>query len=62
MAKAGEIQIRIRARDPSGPNHNGDSPNVERIDLIVGDVTGPSEDPILDTNPSTTVVTASLRC
>ena len=55
LSKAGEIQVRIRARDPSGTNHNGDSPDVERIDLIVGDVTGASEDRTLDTNPSTTV-------
>ncbi|MEX2494854.1 MAG: hypothetical protein WD448_02130 [Woeseia sp.] len=56
LPKAGEVEIRIRARDPRGTNHNGDSPGVERIDLIVGEVAGPSSDPALDTNSSTTVV------
>lgn len=56
LTGAGEIQVRIRARDPGGVNHNGDSPGVERIDLIVGDVTGRSEDPALDANPSAGVV------
>jgi hypothetical protein len=56
LSAPGEIEVRIRARDPLGTNHNGDSPEVARIDLIVGHVTGPSEDRSLDTNESTTVV------
>jgi hypothetical protein len=51
----GDFEVRIRVRDPHGTNHNGDNPEVARIDLIVGDVTGPSEDRTLDTNESTTV-------
>ena len=35
LTGAGRIQVRIRARNPGGANHNGDSPVVERIDLIV---------------------------
>jgi hypothetical protein len=56
LSTPGDIEVRIRARDPHGSNHNGDHPKVTRIDLIVGDVTGPGEDRTLDTNASTTVV------
>ena len=56
LSTPGDIKVRIRARDSHGNNHNGDSPEVARIDLIVGEVTGPSEDRTLDTNASTTVV------
>lgn len=55
LAAPGEVEISIRVRDPGGTNHNGDSPQVARVDLIVGAVTGPAEDRELDTNPSTTV-------
>ncbi len=56
LSTPGDIKVRIRARDPHGTNHNGDSPEVARIDLIIGHVTGPNEDRTLDTNESTTVV------
>lgn len=56
LSTPGEIEVRIRARDPYGTNYNDDSPEVARIDLIVGHVTGLSEDRTLDTNESTTVV------
>jgi len=52
----GDVEIRIRAREPRGNNHNGDSPEIARIDLIVGNVTGPNEDRSLATNESTKVV------
>lgn len=56
LLSPGEIQVRIRVRDPHGTNHNGDSPEVKRIDLIMGHVTGPSEDRTLATNHSTAVI------
>jgi hypothetical protein len=56
LSTPGDIEVRIRARDPHGTNHNDDSPEVARVDLIVGDVTGPGDDRTLDTNASTTVV------
>ena len=56
VSTPGEIEIRIRVSDPLGTNHNGDSPQVARIDLIVGDITGPSEDRTLGNNESTKVV------
>ena len=56
LSAPGDIEVRIRARDPHGANHNGDSPEVARIDLIVGDVTGLSEDLTIDENESTRIV------
>ena len=56
LSTPGDIEIRIRARDPHGTNDNGDSPEVARIDLIIGHVTGPNEDRTLNTNDSTKVV------
>jgi hypothetical protein len=56
LSTPGDVAIHIRARDPHGTNHNGDSPEVARIDLIVGSVTGHSEDRSLNTNESTKVV------
>jgi len=56
LSTPGDITIRIRARDPRGTNHGGNSPEVARIDLILGHVTGPSEDRTRDTNESTSVV------
>lgn len=49
------VEIAIRVRDPAGTNHGGHSPEVSRVDLIVGDVTGPVTDRGTDTNPSTRV-------
>ncbi|MBT6209331.1 MAG: phosphoesterase [Woeseia sp.] len=56
LSTPGDVKIRIRARDPLGSNHNDDNPEVARIDLIVGHVTGVSDDRTLDVNESTTVV------
>ena len=56
-AHAGEaIEVAIRVRDPAGPNHGGRSPDVARVDLIVGEVTGPVADRGSDANPTTRVV------
>lgn len=46
------IVITIRARDPQGPNHHGDSPSVNRVDLIVGAIDGPLMDAAQDSNPT----------
>jgi hypothetical protein len=51
-----EVTITIRVRDPEGENHRGEWPEVSRIDLISGAVTGPVQDRDSDRNPSTTVV------
>ncbi|MDH2425321.1 phosphoesterase [Sphaerisporangium sp. TRM90804] len=52
----GDVEIEIRFRSPNGENGNGDRPEVRRVDLIVGQVTGPSADLGSDTNPTTKVV------
>ncbi len=51
-----DVDIEIRFRPPAGRNANGDHPEVRRVDLIVGQVTGPSADLDSDTNPTTKVV------
>lgn len=50
------VEITIRFLDPESLNHHGDDPRVSRVDLIVGDVTGPVADRSADTNPTTRVV------
>lgn len=51
-----DLQVTIRVRDPDTTNHHGDRPTVARLDLIVGDVTGPTADRSNDRNPTTRVV------
>jgi len=49
------VSVRIRLRDPSGTNANGDNPVLARVDLIRGRITGPLGDRTVDRNPTTTV-------
>ncbi len=51
-----DAEVRLRVRDPEAPNHNGGTPELSRIDLIVGEVHGPVDDPDLDVNPTTRVL------
>lgn len=51
-----DVRVTIRLRDPQAPNHHGDTPRVARVDLIVGEITGPVADRMRDTNPTTRVV------
>ncbi|WP_221760864.1 hypothetical protein [Kibdelosporangium aridum] len=51
-----DVEIEIRFRPPQGKNGNGDRPEVGRVDLIVGNVTGVNADLDADTNPTTKVV------
>jgi len=55
VAAGQDIDITIRVRDPKGTNHAGRSPEVARVDLIVGNITGPATDRTADANPSTRV-------
>ena len=50
------VKVTIRFKDPSGTNFWGDNPEVTRLDLIMGEVTGPVTDRDTDTNPTTKVV------
>lgn len=51
-----DVTVTIRLRDPAGPNHRGEHPQVARVDLILGEITGPLADRTQDTNPTTKVV------
>lgn len=51
-----DVEIEIRFRPLGGTNANGDRPEVARVDLIVGQVTGPVSDLDAATNPTTQVV------
>ena len=50
------VTVTIRVRDPDAENSHGDSPSVDHIDLIAGDITGILADPDQDTNPTTRVI------
>jgi hypothetical protein len=50
------VTVSIRVLDPDSLNAGGRNPEVNRIDLIVGDVTGISDDPTIDSNSSVRVV------
>lgn len=50
------VVVTIRLRDPAAANAAGRTPAVVRVDLILGDVTGPAADRTLDANPTTRVV------
>ena len=50
------VQVTVRFLDPVAPNHRGHEPNVSRVDLIAGDVTGLVSDRATDKNPTTRVV------
>ena len=47
-----DVQVSIRVRDPAGQNYGGGTPEVARVDLIVGDVSGPVSDRSADSNPT----------
>ena len=49
-----DVLVRIRFLDPELPNSHGDNPQVARVDLIAGDVTGKAERDA-DSNESTRV-------
>ncbi len=51
-----DVLVTIRFRDPAGANHAGRMPEVRRVDLIIGEVHGPVDDPNADANPTTRVL------
>jgi len=50
-----DVQVTVRLRDPAKANFHGDSPAVQRVDLIVGQVTGPVQNRDSDKNATTRV-------
>jgi hypothetical protein len=55
-AKGADVDVTIKIRDPSTENHRGDNPLVNRVDLIIGKITGRVVDKSQDTNDSTVVI------
>ena len=51
-----DVSVTIRFRDPEAKNSHGDMPKVSRVDFIVGEVRGKSEDPNLNSTAYTSVV------
>ncbi|MEU6496020.1 phosphoesterase [Streptomyces sp. NPDC046984] len=51
-----DVEIEIRFRPLEDTNHNGDRPQVSRVDLITGHITGRANSLDADTNPTTQVV------
>ena len=49
------VTVEIRFKDPATPNASGISPAVERVDLIIGEVSGRHDDLNTDSSPSTRV-------
>ncbi|PZE20879.1 phosphoesterase [Paenibacillus xerothermodurans] len=54
--KGADVNVTIRLRDPNANNAHGDNPNVNRVDLIMGEVTGSVKDRSTATNPTSKVV------
>lgn len=51
-----QIQIIIQFKDPIGENSWGEDPKVQRVDLIMGEITGSVEARETDTNPTTKII------
>jgi hypothetical protein len=56
VPRRSQVSINIRLLDPASKNPVGENPRVNRVDLIVGDVTGKVSDPTANNNDSTRVV------
>ena len=56
IAAGDSVEVNVRFRHPEGANFNGDTPRVNRVDLIAGPVTGKSPDPDTNSSPDTRVV------
>ncbi len=55
VPKGAKVHVEITVRDPAGANASQDTPAVNRVDLIAGDVNPKSEDLRTNSNPSTAV-------
>lgn len=61
VESGGTVTISIRATDPRGENHHGDSPEVARIDVILGEIRGPNLDVNLATHSSASLASPSAQ-
>ena len=55
VPRGSDVTVVIRVRDPAGANFGGQTPDVARVDLIEGAVTGPAADRTVDRNATTRV-------
>ena len=55
VSPGSEFTVKIRLRDPETRNAAGENPHINRVDLIVGEVTGKVEDRTANSNESTRV-------
>lgn len=55
-SRSNDVEIEVRFAPLRGENANQDRPEVHRVDIIVGDVTGPVSDRDAASNPTTKVV------
>jgi hypothetical protein len=51
-----DVTVEIRVRDPQSLNSGGQNPQIKRIDLIAGVITGPNDDRGTDRAPHTKVI------
>ena len=51
-----ELTLDVRFVDPDAANVAGRRPAVRRVDVIIGDIAGPTGDPHVDHNPTTRVL------
>jgi hypothetical protein len=56
LPRSGDVTVTIRLRVSQSPNPRGDLPQLARVDLILGEITGPVTDRAQDTNPTTRIV------
>jgi hypothetical protein len=56
VAPGADVEVTVRFLDPAAPNAHGDRPKVRRVDVILGEVHGPVDDPDTDTNATTRVL------
>ncbi|MFC7493418.1 MULTISPECIES: hypothetical protein [unclassified Nocardioides] len=55
-SRSNDVDIEVRFTPLHGENANGDRPEMNRVDVIVGDITGPVSDRSAASNPTTKVV------
>ena len=61
VSRGAQVTATVRFRDPETANRAGENPAVRRVDVIVGEVRGPTPDPANDRNPTTRVLARFTR-
>ncbi len=56
ITSGSEVTVRIKVLDPDTNNPANENPQVARVDLIVGEITGPVTDPAANENKSARVI------